>query len=160
MCITGNEMPDMRELFTNWPQDTLHKGATKRKDEPNNYRTITLSSCILKLFESILLERCQKNILKHISIQQGGFQSGLGCLMTTFALRESLHYARANGSASYMCFLDGKQAFDHVWHDGPFFKLIEYGIDSTTMLALRNMYSNSRRQVKHQGLLSKDFLIK
>ena len=59
------------------------------------------------------------------------------------ALRESLHYARENGSASYMCFLDGKQAFDHVWHDGPFFKLIEYGIDSTTMLALRNMYSNS-----------------
>ena len=80
--------------------------------------------------------------------------------MTSFALRESLHYARENGSATYMCFLDGKQAFDHVWHDGLFFKLIEYGIDSTTLLALRNMYSNSRCQVKHQGLLSTDFLIR
>ena len=136
---------------------TLHKGGTKRKDNPNNYRAITLSSCILKLFESILLERCQQNILKHISNQQGGFQSGLGCLMTSFALRESLHYARENGSATYMCFLDGKQAFDHVWHDGLFFKLIEYGIDSTTLLALRNMYSNSRCQVKHQGLYQHTF---
>jgi len=23
MCITGNVMPDMRKLFTTWPQDDL-----------------------------------------------------------------------------------------------------------------------------------------
>jgi len=33
---------------------TFHKGGKKRKDDPNCYRAITLSSCVLKLFEIII----------------------------------------------------------------------------------------------------------
>ena len=36
---------------------TLHKGGRKSKTDPNNYRAITFSSAILKLFEGILLEK-------------------------------------------------------------------------------------------------------
>ena len=36
---------------------TLHKGGRKRKDDPNNYRGITLLPVILKLYERILLHR-------------------------------------------------------------------------------------------------------
>ena len=31
---------------------TLHKGGKKRTDDPNNYRAITLTSVVLKLFEN------------------------------------------------------------------------------------------------------------
>ena len=41
---------------------TLHKGGRKRKDDPNNYRAITLSSVILKLYERILLHRLESSI--------------------------------------------------------------------------------------------------
>lgn len=99
---------------------TLHKGGKKRKDDPNNYRAITLSSCVLKLFELVLLDRCQHSLLQKLSRQEGGFQVGLGCTMTSFALRQSLHYAREHSSKVYLCFLDDKQASDHVWHDGLF----------------------------------------
>jgi len=41
---------------------TLHKGGRKRKDDPNNYRAITLTSVILKLYEMLLLHRCKSNM--------------------------------------------------------------------------------------------------
>ena len=36
---------------------TVHEGGKKSKTDPNNYRAITLSSAILKLFEKLLLEK-------------------------------------------------------------------------------------------------------
>ena len=41
---------------------TLHKGGRKSKKDPNNYRAITLSSAILKLFERILLKLLECNL--------------------------------------------------------------------------------------------------
>ena len=36
---------------------TLFKGGNKRRDDPSSYRANTLSSCLLKLYERILLGR-------------------------------------------------------------------------------------------------------
>ena len=54
---------------------TLFKGGNKRKDDPDSYRAITLSSVILKLLETILLTRIQlfENITQPIHSLQGGF---------------------------------------------------------------------------------------
>ena len=54
----------------------LFKGGNKRKDNPDNYKAITLSSCLLKLLERILLTRID-NIQPQIHPLQGGFQKGL-----------------------------------------------------------------------------------
>lgn len=136
---------------------TLHKGGKKRKDDPNNYRAITLSSAILKLYETVLLERCQDTLLGQISVQQGGFQQGLGCLMSSFVLRECIYHSLEQSAKVYLCFLDSKQAFDHVWHDGLIYKLIENNIDATTLLSIRELYRNSKCRVRYQGILSQEF---
>ena len=88
----------------------LFKGENKRKANLDNYRAITLPSCLLKLLERILLTR--------IHPLQGGFQKCLGSLMTYFMLREAIYFAKENSSKLYVCFLDVKKAFDRVWHDG------------------------------------------
>jgi len=79
--------------------------------------------------------------------------------MTSFALRESLLYCRENSSKVYLCYLDGKQAFDHVWHPGLLHKLIQIGVDDTTLLTLRAMYKGSLSQVRYQGQLSETFTV-
>ena len=43
---------------------TLHKGG---KTNPNNYRTITLTSVILKLFETVIVER-SKHMVSYIKV--------------------------------------------------------------------------------------------
>ena len=55
---------------------TLFKGGNKRKDNLDNYRAITLSSVILKIFERILLTRIQlfDDLRPPIHPLQGGFQ--------------------------------------------------------------------------------------
>ena len=107
---------------------TLYKGGGKRKDDPNSYRAITLTSSVLKLVERILLKRIL-SVQRPFNPLQGGFQKGMGCNMTSFLLQESVHYARENGSKLYICFLDAKKAFDKVWHDRLFLKLYETGIE-------------------------------
>ncbi|XP_045157960.2 uncharacterized protein LOC123524101 [Mercenaria mercenaria] len=93
---------------------TMHKGGNKSRDDPNNYRAITLTSTVLKLFEMVLVERTKPFILQSLSPQQGGFQEKLGCLMTSFVLRESIWFSKENSSKLHICFLDAKQAFDRV----------------------------------------------
>ena len=57
-----------------------------------------------------------------------------------------------------MCFLDGKQAFDRVWHLGMLYKLHSC-VDQTTFSAIRNMYDNTTSCVSNQGLTSDWFPI-
>ena len=97
---------------------TLHKGGNTRRDNPDNYRAITLSSVVFKVFEDIVLRRSQVDILKRINKQQGGFQDGLSYTMTSFLIRETIHFANENSSKLYVAFMDGKKAFAVVWHDG------------------------------------------
>ena len=105
----------------------------------------------------VLLDRCQDTLLEKINIQQGGFQHGLCCIMSSCMLRECIYYGYEQSFKVYTCFLDGKQAFDHLWHSGLFLKLMENSVDSTTLLSIREMYTNSRSRVKTQGLFSEEF---
>ncbi|KAH3784864.1 hypothetical protein DPMN_162936 [Dreissena polymorpha] len=109
----------------------------------------------------ILLDRCKNNILNKLNRLQGGFQDQLGCILTSFALRECLHYARENSSSVFLCYLDARQAFDRVWHEGLFHKLLALNndplaplVDNNTLAAFRDMYRNTKSRVRYQGLHS------
>ena len=130
---------------------TLHKGGNKRKD-----RDITLTSVILKVYEEV--ERIY--IIFHQS-QQGGFQDGLSCFMTSFILRESIYFSSEYNSKAYVCFMDRRKAFDVVWHDGLMYTLIsETDIDVTTLLAFKALYTNMTSFVNYMGKCSDWFPVK
>ena len=133
---------------------TLHKGGKKNKTDPNNYRAITLSSVFLKLFEKVIVD--QLNIDNKIKINklQGGFQEKMGCLMTSFAFRECLHFSNENNSKLYVCFLDSRQAFDRVWHDGLFYKLWQLGVNTNIYKSILSMYDGIKSKVRFRDHVS------
>ena len=140
---------------------TLYKGGNKSRDDPDNYRAITLSSVILKLLERIILTRIElfDTLTPPIHPLQGGFQKNIGCLMSSFLLRESISYAKENGSKLYVCFLDVKKAFDCVWHDGLFYKLYNSGVNKTFCRLVVNMYTDMFSCVRNHGHKSSWFRV-
>ena len=141
---------------------TLYKGGNKRKDDPDSYRAITLSSVLLKLLERIILTRIQlfDNLNPPIHALQGGFQKNIGCLITSFMLLESIFYASENGSKVYVCFLDVKKAFDCVWHEGLFYKLYHSGINKVFCKLIINMYTDMSSCVRGRGFKSDWFQVR
>ena len=70
----------------------IHKGKGKDPFKPGNYRGITLSSVIAKLFEIILLQRLSP-LLEEAGVPdfaQTAYQKGLSCADAIFATQEAL----------------------------------------------------------------------
>jgi len=114
----------LRDLKTRHHNNCV-QGWTKVKRRTSSYWAITLTSVIFKIYETVLLNRCNNEVLEGLNVQQGGFQDTRGCNMTSFVVRECIFYAKENNSAVYVCFFHGKQLFDRVWHFGHSYKLCD-----------------------------------
>ena len=71
----------------------IPKGNNKDLSIPTNYRGVTLSSVIGKVFEKVLLHRLTEQ-QSHLNPLQGGFRSGFSCLHSAFILQESISSLR------------------------------------------------------------------
>ena len=124
---------------------------TGDKSDPGNYRGICVSSCLGKLFLSILNHRllnfADNNNLLHPS--QRGFLRDNRTSDYILALRAliekySLHYKQK----VYACFIDFKKAFDSVWHEGLFHRILSYGIGGKMYDLIKILYTRSTCAVK------------
>ena len=80
---------------------------------PDNYRPITLLSCMGKLFTSILCER-----LNNFADEIEGFRKGYSTIDNMFIIDLLSKYALSKQKKLYCAFIDFKRAFDTVWRDG------------------------------------------
>jgi len=138
----------------------LFKGGTgAERTNVNDYRPITLTDSISKLFELVLLQRltkwCESRCL--LVEEQGGFRRGRGTLDQIFTLHEIVASRRERRKLTFMAFLDCRRAYDRVWRDGLLLKLIEAGITGTMFEMLRSMLQMNRRRVVLQGECSDQF---
>ena len=136
----------------------IPKGPDKDIRIPSNYRGISLLSNISKVFEKLILKRLQKVI--SLNPLQGGFREGLSCSHTSFILQEAVQSIRDNNLKAYVAFLDAQKAFDTVWHEGLFVKLIRSAVPRYLLELLRNWYSHSSCSVLWNGTSSRNVSIR
>ena len=93
------------------------------KQDPNNYRGICVTSCMGKFFCLILNKRLN-------DFTQEKFQSGHRTADHVFTLKTLIdkHVTQNKNNEIYTCFVDFKKAFDSVWHEGLYSKLLKYTI--------------------------------
>ena len=120
---------------------TVLKRVITTKKDSNSCRAITLSSSVFKLFESVLMVHINGTRPLPMHSLQEGFQRGIGCMMSSLALNECIQFARELDRNLYACFLDCKQAFDRVWHDGLFYKLSHY-LKAPVLSCILGMYTD------------------
>ena len=91
-----------------------------------NYRSIAISSLILKLFDWILLLLFGDKL--NLDELQFAYQSGCSTTMCTWSIIETIDYFTRNGSDIYICCMDMTKAFDLLKHSVLFLKLLKAGI--------------------------------
>ena len=55
------------------------------------------------------------------------------------------------------CFVDYKKAYDNVWRDGLYYKLLTSGIKPGMVRIIRSMYRNTQQGLKINGSVTKPF---
>lgn len=132
------------------------KGDPKR---PENYRGISLLSCLGKLFTSVLNRRLTE-LVKEFEIvgkEQAGFRAGYSTLDHAFTLKCLVDLFLSKGKRLYVAFVDFRQAFDKIWRIGLWKKLLKTGVKGKILDVIKNLYSSAKSCVEKGGLYSEFF---
>ena len=110
----------------------IHK-TKKPLDPPTSFRPISLTSCVSKLFECIILSHLlfflESNSI--LSPCQASFRPRLSTLDQILYLSQSISKGSNKpmpGSQTILSIIDFSKAFDSVWHPALFHKLISAGL--------------------------------
>ena len=158
--ILFNDILDSGYFPSQWTEGIiipLHKKGSH--DDPKNYRGITLISCLGKLFTSIINQRLINwSTANEISTDaQFGFKSGHSTKDAIFILQNLIQKRLNNKKRLYCAFIDLQRAFDSVYRNALWYKLIKYGVDGKLFKLLRSMYSAVKSCVRHLNTLSDFF---
>ena len=135
----------------------LHKKGNR--DDVNNYRGITLLSCLGKIFTSVLNERLKSWSADNdiITDAQFGFKEKHSTIDAIFALHSIITKYVTGGRRLYCAFIDFQKAFDRIYLDGLWFKLLKLGVNGRMLRILISMYNNVRSCVKHKNIITEYF---
>ena len=127
-----------------------------KKGEPfdtSNYRPITVTEPLMRLYASILNARLQKfaESNNYRADTQTGFRPGLSTMHQLFALQYFVDEADADKKPLYCCFLDLKGAYDRVQRSLLWQVLERLGVHGSMLQAVKSLYDNSQLCVKVQG---------
>jgi len=126
------------------------------RNNVENYRPISLTSQICKLFESIIRD----NIVNHLEgnqlilDSQHGFRKGRSCLSNILAFLEKVTSAVDSGEDVDVVFLDFAKAFDKVPHQRLLLKLKLHGICDKLLHWISNWLTNRKQRVCIGGTYS------
>ena len=129
--------------------------------DPNNYRGLTITSCLGKVYNSILNDRLVKFVEAHkiLPDNQIGFRKKARTSDHMFIIKTLIdkYVNNKNCKPLYLCFVDLKKAYDSVWHNGLMLKLLQNNIKGSFFQSIQRMYKQSQACIKHQGGISKSF---
>jgi hypothetical protein len=133
------------------------------KNDPQNYRPISLVATILKLLTSILSKRLQEWSIKnkHISQFQAGFRKGMGTMEQVFGLLTLVQSKlKSKNGKLFAIFVDARSAFDSVSHSKLWRTLNKMGISSNVSKLFQKIYTLANGRVKTSSGLTDSFPFK
>ena len=136
----------------------------KTLDSPASFRPIFLTSCVLKLFERIILSRLlfflESNSI--LSARQASFRPGRSTLYQILYLFQSISDVfnkPSLGSRKILATIDFSKAFGSVWHPALCHKLISAGLPPCFVCWIQSFLSDRCACVVYQNHKSHSFQV-
>ena len=123
----------------------LHKKGPK--DEAGNYRPVSLTSVVCKVYEKFVRRHIFDHVEKSVSAHQHGFVGGRSCLSNLLETVEVILDLLAEGAPVDILYFDFQKAFDTVPHWRLLTKLEGYGITGDTLEIIRDFLSGRTMKV-------------
>ena len=120
-----------------------------------NYRTIAISSLILKLTDWIILILFGAKL--GIDDLQFAYQPGVSANMCTWTVIETVSYFLRNGGNVFCCLMDMTKAFDLVKHSILFRKFLKAGLSPIFIRLLIFIYINQFANISWNNKFSDSF---
>ena len=129
-------------------------------DDPHNYRGITLLSCLGKLFTSIINDRLTQFSNRYDIVQetQAGFRQGYSTLDHIFLLKSIIDLFLWKRKKLFCLFIDYRKAFDIIWRDGLWYKMLKANIGGKVFNVIKKIYMNIKSSVKLNQKTSDTFI--
>ena len=150
--VDDGDIPDILKLQTIVP---IYKKGSKTL--PENYRPVSLTSHLTKLFERILRRKLMKHIEDNrlLSDNQHAFRCGRSCLSQLLQHMDYVLQALENKFNIDVIYLDFAKAFDKVDHSILLKKLKSFGINGKLHEWIAKFLENRYQQVIVNGELSR-----
>ena len=143
---------------------SIHKPG-KPTSSPSSFRSISLTSCISKLFECLILSRLIFHLESNhlLSIRQAGFRPGRSSLDQILTLSQSIwdsFQKKKPPDQTILASVDFSKAFDSIWHSALFHELFSLKLPPCFVLWVRSFLSDRRAKVQVGGSRSRSVRIR
>ncbi|MEW8152903.1 MAG: reverse transcriptase family protein, partial [Candidatus Thiodiazotropha endolucinida] len=123
------------------------------RENVQNYRPITILSCLGKLFTGILNSRLNEYLEESMLLDenQAGFRKHYSTLDHIFSLYALTEILKSQKQKLFCCFVDFSSAFDSVWRVGLWHKLLQSKVNGKILNDIINMYRDIKSCVSLLG---------
>ena len=144
--------------MTGRPQYTS-RFSKKGNMDPNIYRGISLTSCVCKLFTSVLTERIQKDLEKRdvLGFEPSGFRKNTGCVDHVSNISSIMSTFLAQKKKLFVTFIDYEKAFDKVDHGLLWQELGQAKITGKVLRVIQSLYQKTKARFRVIGELTDVF---
>ncbi|KAK4818923.1 hypothetical protein QYF61_022100 [Mycteria americana] len=127
-----------------------------RKEDPGNYRPVSLTLVPGKLMEQIILSAITWHVENNQGIKpsQHGFRKRRSCLTNLISFYDKVTRLVGEGKAVDVVYLDFSKAFDTISHSILLEKMAAHGLDGCTLRWVKNWLHGRAQRVVVNGVYS------
>ncbi|KAK4816305.1 hypothetical protein QYF61_014603 [Mycteria americana] len=127
-----------------------------RKEDPGNYRPVSLTSVLGKGMEQLILSAITRHVENNQGIKpsQHGFMKGRSCLTNLISFYDKVTRLMDEGKAVDVVYLDFSKAFDMVSYSILLEKLAAHALDGCTLRWVKNWLDGLAQRVVVNGVYS------
>ena len=153
-CISQECIPDIWKTAIVIP---IHKKGSVH--QPENYRPVSLTCVLCKMFETFLREHIIDYVSLVITEKQHGFLKGRSCLSNLLETIEKANEYMYEGNCVDILYFDFSKAFDTVPHHRLLVKLKAIGFSDNMLNIIGNFLSNRTMKVKVGDAVSREKIV-